>query len=244
MRRGIFIMDVPADTTHPCPVALAKELRVVAFIDAMNLFNQAKRCWNYQYPNFDPILLSERIGLSYPNRVLTNIRLYTGIHKVGKNRNKYWFWKNKIAEHEKDPRFEAFVTTLAYSEEEIPVKDAATGEVRLVLTEIAREKGTDVNIGVDLYRLANDNHYDVAIIFSQDRDLTGSVESVRKIRVQSGRVILLECAFPVNDALSREYKRGIPNTKWIEINKTDYDACIDPKDYRPKKFEPGSLFEC
>jgi hypothetical protein len=219
-------------------------LRVVTFIDAMNLFNQAKRCWGYPFPNYDPILLSEKIGLSYPNRVLKNVRLYTGIPKPGKDRARYWFWKNKIKEHSKDTRFYAYETPLAYSIEDVPVEDPATGEITLQPTEIPREKGTDVQIGVDLFKLANANEYDVAVVFSQDRDLAGAINSVIEIKNQTGRLIYLECAFPDDTALPRQYRRGIPNTKWIPIIKTDYDACIDSNYYRPPPLPgPNQLFD-
>lgn len=225
-------------------MAQPKLLRVVTFIDAMNLFNQAKRCWGYSFPNYDPILLSEKMGLRYANRVLVNIRLYTGIPKLGKDRERYWFWKNKIKEHSKDSRFYAFENPLAYSIEDIPIKDPVTRTISLQPTEIAREKGTDVQIGVDLYKLADTNQYDVAVIFSQDRDLIGAVDSVIDIKNQTGRLIYLECAFPDDITLPRHYRRGIPNTKWIPINKTDYDACIDPNYYRPRPLpSTEDLFE-
>lgn len=225
-------------------MARPKSLRVVTFIDAMNLFNQAKRCWRYPFPNYDPILLSEKMGLRYPNRVLKNVRLYTGIPKPGKDRERYWFWKNKIKEHSKDARFYAYETPLAYSIEDVPVEDPTTGGITLQPTEIAREKGTDVQIGIDLYKLADTNQYDVAVVFSQDRDLIGAVNSVIDIKNQTGRLIYLECAFPDDTALPRHYRRGIPNTKWIPISKTDYDACIDSNYYRPRPLpSTENLFE-
>jgi uncharacterized LabA/DUF88 family protein len=241
MRRGIlFKMDAHKGTNPRPKVTRPSSLRVVTFIDAQNLFNQAKRCWRYSFPNYDPILLSEKIGVSYPNRVLTNVRLYTGVPKPGKDRERYWFWKNKIKEHSKDPRFYAFETPLAYGMEKVPVEDPNTGKITLQAAEIAREKGTDVQIGIDLFKLAAANQYDVAVLFSQDRDLAGAINSVIGIKNQTGRLIYLECAFPVDPALPRHYRRGVPNTKWVPINKTDYDACIDRNYYRPPP--PPNLF--
>jgi len=35
--------------------------------------------------------------------------------------------------------------------------------------------------------------------------------------------------------LTSHNKRGIDKTEWIRINRADYDSCLDPRDYRPKK---------
>jgi hypothetical protein len=42
----------------------------------------------------------------------------------------------------------------------------------------------------------------------------------------------MACAFPVSPVEPKT--RGINGTDWIKIDRVTYDACLDPRDYRPK----------
>ena len=46
------------------------------------------------------------------------------------------------------------------------------------------------------------------------------------------RWIKIASAFPVSPTCSN--RRGINLTDWCPIDKASYDACIDPRDYRPR----------
>jgi hypothetical protein len=85
-------------------------------------------------------------------------------------------------------------------------------------------------------RYALDSEYDVALIFSQDQDLSEAVQDVKKIIYLKNRWIRLTCAFPVSPTILKA--RGINGTEWIRIERTLYDTCIDPNDYRPKSSAP------
>jgi len=74
------------------------------------------------------------------------------------------------------------------------------------------------------------NEYDVAIIFSQDQDLSEVADEIRIIARQQGRWIRIACAYPVSPTISN--RRGINGTHWIQMDRQFYDACLDPKDYR------------
>jgi len=105
------------------------------------------------------------------------------------------------------------------------------GSVTTVL--VGQEKGIDIRIALDVVRLARENRYDVALIFSQDQDLSEVAEEVRAISIQQARWIKVACAFPASPTAGN--RRGINGTEWITITRTTYDACLDPNDYRPKK---------
>lgn len=92
------------------------------------------------------------------------------------------------------------------------------------------EKGIDVRIAIDLIRLAHRKSYDVALVFSQDQDLSEVADEIKVISGEQSRWIKMACAFPVSPA-SRN-KRGINGTDWIRIAKATYDLCIDRRDYR------------
>jgi hypothetical protein len=101
---------------------------------------------------------------------------------------------------------------------------------------VADEKGTDIRIAVDIIRLAHANEYDVALILSQDQDLSEAASEIRFIAREQRRWIRLASAFPYTPG--SRLRRRIDNTDWIPIDKADYDICIDPMDYRPSAKPP------
>lgn len=74
--------------------------------------------------------------------------------------------------------------------------------------------------------------YDVALVFSQDQDLSEVAAEVRVISAEQARWIKITCAFPVSPAARN--RRGINSTDWIQIDRAAYDTCIDARDYRVK----------
>lgn len=97
---------------------------------------------------------------------------------------------------------------------------------------VGEEKGIDVRIALDVIRLAHRNAYDVALVFSQDQDLREVAEEVRVIAREQARWMRIASAFPASPTYAN--KRGIDKTDWIPVSRADYDACIDPRVYRPK----------
>lgn len=81
-----------------------------------------------------------------------------------------------------------------------------------------------------MIRLAHSREYDVAVIFSQDQDLSEVADEVRVIAKEQNRWIKVASAFPVSPVVTRA--RGINKTDWIRIDRTTYDTCIDSRDYR------------
>ncbi len=98
---------------------------------------------------------------------------------------------------------------------------------------VGQEKGIDVRIALDVVRLARENSYDAALIFSQDQDLSEAADEVRSISKIQNRWIKVACAFPISP--TSENRRGINGTEWIKIDRATYDTCLDPNDYRPKR---------
>jgi len=106
----------------------------------------------------------------------------------------------------------------------------ADGSATTIL--VGQEKGIDVRLALDVVRLARENKYDVAVIFSQDQDLSEVAMEVRSIAREQDRWIKLACAYPVSPTSVN--RRGITGTDWIHIDRATYDACLDLNDYRPK----------
>jgi len=97
---------------------------------------------------------------------------------------------------------------------------------------VGEEKGIDVRIAIDVIRLAHAKAYDVAVIFSQDQDLSEVAAEIRAISREQKRWIKVVSAFPVSPTARNT--RGIDKTDWIKIDKVFYDACLDRRDYRRK----------
>ncbi len=95
------------------------------------------------------------------------------------------------------------------------------------------EKGIDVRIALDVIRMAHRGEYDVALVFSQDQDLSEAADDIRQIAREQRRWIKIASAFPVSPAGGN--RRGVNSTDWITIDQTTYDACLDSRDYRPRR---------
>ena len=71
--------------------------RVYAFIDGMNLFNSAKRCFGNREPNCDYARLVNEVVNMEPGRQLEHATLYVGIPKSEHDAQKNRWWTRKLA---------------------------------------------------------------------------------------------------------------------------------------------------
>lgn len=201
------------------------EKRVYAFIDGQNLFHQAKEAFGYTYPNYDPLRLAQAVCQNAGWR-LTATHFYTGLPSAMDNPNWHRFWSAKMAVMG-TRGVKTFGRELRYRNQAVRLPDG-TRHTLLV----SQEKGIDVRIALDVVRFALDDAYDVALLFSQDQDLTEAVADVKRISRLQQRWIKVACAFPVSPVTSN--RRGINGTDWIRLDRTTYDACVDPNRYLPE----------
>lgn len=203
--------------------------RAIAYFDGQNLFYAAKYAFGYAWPNYAPKLLAENVCQSQGWR-LQNIRFYTGIPSP--QDDPFWnhFWTAKLAQMGREGIW-TFSRHLKYRNQTVPLP---SGGATTVL--VGSEKGIDVRLALDVVAAARDNTYDVALIFSQDQDLSEVADEVRSISRQQNRWIKLACAFPISPTYNNT--RGVNKTEWVRIDRITYDACLDTRDYRPKKGTP------
>ena len=154
---------------------------------------------------------------------------YTGLPSIKDDRFWNHFWTAKLASMGKRG-IHTYSRHLKYRNQTAQLPGGAKTTVL-----VGQEKGIDIRIALDVVRMARENQYDVALIFSQDQDLSEVADEVRSISIAQDRWIKLACAFPVSPTY--ENVRGINKTDWIEIDRALYDACLDPNDYRLKR--PG-----
>lgn len=197
--------------------------RAVAFVDGQNLFHGVKSAFGYTYPNYDVKALAASI-CGQKGWQLQQTRFYTGVPDA--RDNAFWsgFWAKKLLAMSRGGVW-TFSRALRYRNQMVKLPD---GSEHAFLA--AEEKGVDVRIAVDIIRMAHRSEYDVALVFSQDQDLSEVAGEVRVIAAEQNRWIKMACAFP--DSPAARNHRGINSTDWIRVDRGMYDACIDPRDYR------------
>lgn len=197
--------------------------RATVFVDGQCLYRGAKDAFGYIYPNFDIKKLAEKICAD-KGWELAQIRFYTGVPDA--QDDKFWntFWNNKLASMGQ-VGIKVYSRPLRYNNKKVKLPD---GRIHTFL--VGQEKGIDVRIALDIIRYAHQKTYDVAIVFSQDQDLSEVADEIRVIANEQKRWIRIVSAYPISPTY--ENSRGINKTEWIRIDRQTYDSCIDPRDYR------------
>lgn len=198
--------------------------RAVAFVDGQNLFHAAKQAFGYTYPSYDPMALSRAL-CQQQGWECQQVRFYTGVPDA--TDNAFWshFWQAKLPVIGRRGGH-IFTRPLRYRNKTVRLPGGSTHTFR-----VGEEKGIDVRIAIDVIRLAHRRGYDVALIFSQDQDLSEAAVEIREIAQEQGRWIKIASAFPAG----ARNRRGIERTDWIQINRAMYDACLDRRDYRRRR---------
>jgi len=199
--------------------------RTVAFIDGQNLYHSARAAFGYTYPNYDVKKLAAAVCAS-KGWQLVQVRFYTGVPDASDDPRWNAFWIAKLAQMGRDG-VHVFPRPLRYRNERVRLAD---GSEHTVL--VGREKGIDLRLALDAIAIAYRSEADVLLIFSQDQDLSELAVEVREIARLQDRWIKIASAFPVSPTVSDP--RGINGTDWIRLDRATYDACLDPRDYRPK----------
>jgi uncharacterized LabA/DUF88 family protein len=201
--------------------------RTIAFIDGQNLYFGAKEAFGHSYPNYDIPrlcrLICERRGWEF-----VRAQFYTGIPQFRDDEKWFRFWTAKLAVMG-TRGVKVFSLPLRYRNQTVRLPDG-----RAFTFLVGQEKGIDIRIALDVVHAANHNECDVALVFSQDQDLSEVAQEVRDIAQQQDRWFKIASAFPISPT-SRN-TRGVDKTDWIEIDRTTYEQCLDPMDYfkRPR----------
>lgn len=200
--------------------------RTCAFFDGQAVYHAAKEAFGYTYPNYDPLALAQCVCQGKGWQLL-DVHFYTGVPAVADE--PFWnhFWERKLAVMG-SRGVHTFSRELRYRNKTIKLPDGSTTTVL-----VGQEKGIDIRLALDVVRLARAGLYDVALVFSQDQDLSEVADEVRQISIQQARWIKVASAYP-DSPVCRNH-RGINKTDWIKVDRATYDLCLDPNDYRPKK---------
>ncbi len=199
------------------------EKRTVVFIDGQNLFYAARHAFGYTYPNYDPLALAKAV-CTLKGWQLRETRFYTGVPQAQDSATWHQFWTAKLAVMG-TRGVHVFSRHLKYRNQTVVIPGGGQATVL-----VGQEKGIDVRIALDMVRKARMNEYDVALLFSQDQDLSEAAEDIKKIAREQERWIKIACAFPKSPTYQNQ--RGVNDTDWIPFDRQFYSACLDPLDYR------------
>lgn len=197
--------------------------RAIAFVDGQNLFHSARNAFGYTFPTYDVSKLAKSISAA-EGWQLSKVYFYTGIPSQADNPFCHGFWTKKLAMMGRRG-VEVYSRQLVYRPKTVSVP--AFGEFTFLNGE---EKGIDVRLALDALDLAHRSLLDVALIFSQDQDLSELASRIRAVAKFQNRWIKIASAYP--DFTNAKNPRGINHTDWCPIDKQTYDTCIDRRDYR------------
>lgn len=200
--------------------------RAFVFIDGQNLFHAAKEAFGYTFPNYDVAALARQACLRQ-GWELDRTYFYIGIPDAADDAFWNHFWRAKLAAmgHQ---GVKIFSRPLRYRNQTVRLPDGGTHTFL-----VGEEKGIDIRLALDIVRCVRQNLCDVAVVFSQDEDLSEVADEVRAIVREQGRWAKIASVFP--NSPTRHYRRGVNKTDWIQIDRATYDACLDPADYRPRR---------
>lgn len=199
--------------------------RAVAFFDGQNFYRHAKEAFGHHHPNYDPIKLHNAVRAANGSTP-SGVRFYTGTPSATVTAMWHGFWANRLLAMRRAGIF-VYSRPIRYRVVEIELPDQSIYEV-----DVPQEKGIDVHIALDVMRLALSNQLDVAVVFSQDQDLSEVAEEIRQISRNTGRWLKMVSAFPTSPTATT--KRGIDRADWFTMDQPFYDANLDAYDYRPK----------
>lgn len=198
--------------------------RATVFVDGQNLFHAVRESFGYTYPNYDVMALATELCAGQ-GWVIAQVRFYTGIPDASDNRFWHHFWIHKLAAMGRQGAV-VFSRPLRYRNRTVTLPN---GTQHTFLT--GEEKGIDVRIALDIIALAHRREYDVALVLSQDQDLSEVAHEIRTIAREQQRWIKIASAYPLSPTTRN--RRGINKTDWITISRELYDRCLDQRDYRP-----------
>lgn len=161
----------------------------LAYFDGQNLFNSAKEAFGYPFPNYDPLKLAREVCIRQ-GWTLGGVYFYTGIPDQYQDKQRHAFWAAKLAVMG-TRGIHSFTRPLRYQNKTVVLPNG-----NITTTMVGREKGIDVRIALDIVRHALEQRCDVALIFSQDQDLSEVAKEIRTIAKREQRWIKMASAFP------------------------------------------------
>lgn len=197
------------------------------------MYNEARRTYGWEdrpghFGNIKPIALG-RILTQDRDHELKQVRVYTGVPSAAKDKRGYAIMQRRLAAWvAAHPRcVEVFPRSLRYPPRE------------------GREKGVDVELAIDLVRLAMDDEYDVAVLASGDTDLQPPLEFIidrYPEKFVETAAFDPEPGFEANASEPLDVSQGVHHRHKIP-KKTFEKAIADRQNFVTASTKPDSLVE-
>jgi hypothetical protein len=146
------------------PLVLEPDLkRLFVFVDGQNLFHAARSSFGIREPNYDVRALSELVA----GRLRSELRgccFYTGMPSPAYSKRWYDFWAGKLTRMHAHG-VDIVTRPLVYRVQATQLPDGAVTQVRV------GQRRASTSGSLDVVRLAREDAYDVAVLFSQDQGL-------------------------------------------------------------------------
>ncbi|HEV2250487.1 MAG TPA: NYN domain-containing protein [Candidatus Limnocylindria bacterium] len=201
--------------------------RIVVFIDAQNLYQDARRTFftpaddrtrgQISPRRFGEVLVPVRPGA---DRKLHQVRIYTGRPSSSRDPQTYGAHMRQCAAWSSQPGVVVVPRSLRYP--------------RNWPTERAQEKGIDVHLAVDLVRGYVADEFDVGIVASTDTDLVPAIEALFDLDKRRGFDPVEVCAWK-SKSESKQI-RLIGRELWCtDLLAHHYNRAADPTDYNVRR---------
>ena len=157
---------------------MAKKRRVIAYIDGFNLFYSCLKGTQNKWLDLEKLVTS----LMQPNDELVSIRYFTA--KVSSNANepeKAFKQQIYLEALGLNPKIKIKLGHFSIHETKMPdAKAWGKGKIKMVDVIKTEEKGTDVNLAVQMVADAKDNLFDYAMLFSNDSDMSYAIQIAKQ----------------------------------------------------------------
>jgi uncharacterized LabA/DUF88 family protein len=206
--------------------------RAVVFVDYQNLYKGAREAFGYKanaagghFGNIRPYSLG-RVLTRGSDRTLKQVRVYTGVPTPRHAARANAIMQRRVATWVSDypTKVEVFPRPLSYPPPE------------------GREKGVDVELAIDIVRLALDDEYDLAIIASADTDLVPALVFVHE-RCEGKSVEAVtwapEAGYEADTAAPIDIPGG--GLTRITVPKRDFDRIADRRNFMISKDDPEKV---
>jgi uncharacterized LabA/DUF88 family protein len=148
--------------------------RCIVYVDGQNLFHNVRSVFGYTFPNYDVQKLARAVCIAR-GWTLERVQFYTGVPSPADNAFWHDFWTNKLAMMGRRGVV-VYSRQLVYRNRTIQVP--GFGPYTFLAGE---EKGIDVRLALDALDAAHQRQFDVALIFSQDQDLSELASLIRQL---------------------------------------------------------------
>lgn len=197
--------------------------RVALFVDGQNCYMSARRAYcgdaaPARCGQVHPHLLGHHLcARSGVRRALVGVRIYRGLPSITRDPKGYSAAQRQVAAWQRLPLVEAWTRPLSYAPD-----------------GIAREKGVDTKLAVDMVLMAQRNEFDVAVLVSDDTDFLPALDAVVEIKQSIAACEVATWVPPDGRRPPSPRIRG-DHVRLHTLREHDYRALEDPTDYARKR---------